>query len=346
MDNKKRSVPLRGLGKKINDYRFYVLIVVMLFLGIFARNFFSGFNIKAIFDSTVLYAMLGLGFTVCMIAGHMDLSVGAMANMGAVLTMGMHTLSGKGWAFSIAVALAAGLAVGIINGLLVSKAKIHSFITTLGMQFVLRGAMYIYCGGAEIGDKGDFAFADFLNSRITFLPFSPKVLFILSVVILTAFLMCNTRWGRNIYLIGGSEEMAWLAGIRKDAVVVSVFALSGAACAIGGAIFSICQSSALPNLGEKGISPLLVALAATIIGGTATTGGRGSVWNTYASVFALMIMSNVMTSLSGKYEVQILANGLVLAACVLYETITNYYRSRRIGARALLLEECSRQERV
>jgi ribose/xylose/arabinose/galactoside ABC-type transport system permease subunit len=329
----------RGIGKAINDYRFYVLIIVMMFLGIFARNFFSAFNMKGIFDSTVLYAMLGLGFTACMVAGHMDLSVGAMANMGAVQVMGMHTLSGHGWFFSLCVAVAAGLCVGFINGILVCKAKIHSFITTLGMQFVLRGAMYIYCGGAEIGDKGDYAFADFLNMRLGFLPLSPKVLFILLVVVAVAFLMRNTRWGRNIYLIGGNEESAWLAGIKRDRVTISVFALSGFSCAIGGAVFAICQSSALPNLGEKGISPLLVALAATIIGGTATTGGKGSVWNTYASVYGLMVMSNVLTSLSGKYEVQILANGLVLAACVVYETITNYFRSKRVGERALLMAE-------
>lgn len=336
----------RGLGKAINDNRFYVLIALMMIMGIFARNFFSGFNMKAILDSTVLYAMLGLGFTICMIAGHMDLTVGAMANMGAVLTMGMHTLSGRGWAFSIIVAVIAGALVGVINGILVSKAKIHSFITTLGMQFVLRGAMYIYCGGAEIGDKGDFAFADFLNMRLGILPLSPKVVFVILFVIVTAYVMRNTRWGRNIYLIGGNEETAWLAGIKKDRAVISIFALSGFACALGGAIFAICQSSALPNLGEKGISPLLVALAATIIGGTATTGGKGSVWNTYASVYALMIMSNVLTSLSGKYETQILSVGLVLAACVLYETITNYFRSKRIGERSFLIEELRSNERA
>ncbi|MDR0585537.1 MAG: ABC transporter permease [Treponema sp.] len=333
----------RGIGRTINEYRFYILIVLMMILGLFARNFFSAFNMKGIFDSTVLYAMLGLGFTACMVAGHMDLSVGMMANMGAVLVMGMHTLSGHGWLFSICVAAAAGIAVGFINGILVCKAKIHSFITTLGMQFVLRGAMYIYCGGAEIGDKGDYAFADFLNMKLGFLPLSPKVIFVLLVVIVVAFLMRNTRWGRNIYLIGGNEESAWLAGIKRDGTVISVFTMSGLVCAIGGAIFAICQSSALPNLGEKGVSPLLVALAATIIGGTATTGGKGSVWNTYASVYALMVMSNVLTSLSGKYEVQILVNGLVLAACVVYETITNYFRNKRLGERSILLEELAQK---
>jgi ribose/xylose/arabinose/galactoside ABC-type transport system permease subunit len=336
---KSRSGSGRGIGKAINDYRFYVLILLMLLLGIFARNFFTVFNIKGIFDSTVLYAMIGLGFTICMIAGHMDLSVGAMANMGAVLVMGMHTLSGHGWFFSIMVAVAAGLVVGLINGILVCKAKIHSFITTLGMQFVLRGAMYIYCGGAEIGDKGDYGFADILNMKIGFLPLSPKAVFVALVVVVVALLMRNTRWGRNIYLIGGNYETAWLAGIKSETTTISVFMVSGFGCALGGAIFAICQSSALPNLGEKGVSPLLVALAATIIGGTATTGGKGSVWNTYASVFALMVMSNVLTSLSGKYEVQILSNGLVLAACVFYETVANYYRSKLVGARMLLLEE-------
>jgi ribose/xylose/arabinose/galactoside ABC-type transport system permease subunit len=329
----------RSIGKMVNDYRFYLLIVLMMILGIFARNFFSGFNMKAIFDSTALYALLGLGFTICMIAGHMDLSIGAMANMGAVLTMGMHTLSGHGWVFSITVAVAVGILVGFINGILVSKAKIHSFITTLGIQFVLRGAMYIYCKGAEIGDNGDFAFADVLNARIGFLPLSIKVVFVIIFVIIVALLMRNTRWGRNIYFIGGNEESAWLAGIKSDATTISVFTLSGFACAVGGALFAICQSSAVPNMGEKGISPLLVALAATIIGGTATTGGKGSVWNTYVSVYALMVMSNVLTSLSGKYEVQILANGLVLAACVVFETVNMYIRSRRVGERTHLLEE-------
>jgi ribose/xylose/arabinose/galactoside ABC-type transport system permease subunit len=314
----------------------------MMIVGIFARNFFSVFNIKAIFDSTVLYSLLGLGVTICMIAGHMDLSVGAMANMGAVLTMGMHTLYGWGWFPSIMLAIVTGVLVGLVNGLLVSKGKIHSFITTLGIQFVLRCTMYIYCKGAEIGDQGDFAFADILNAKIGFLPFSPKVVFVVIFIIAVAFLMKNTRWGRNIYLLGGNEEAAWLAGIKKDKTIISVFMLSGVACAIGGSLFAICQSSAVPNMGEKGVSPLLVALAATIIGGTVTSGGKGSVWNTYASVFGLMVMSNVLTSLSGKYEIQILANGLVLAACVVYETINNYLRSKRIGMRSQLIEELGR----
>jgi ribose/xylose/arabinose/galactoside ABC-type transport system permease subunit len=263
--------------------------------------------------------------------------------MGAVMCMGMHTYSGHGWFFSIMVALVIGVAVGLINGILVSKGKIHSFVATLGMQFVLKGAMYIYCGGAMIGDKGDYAFADFMNMKVGFLPFSPKIIVVLVIVIAIALLMKHTRWGRNIYMVGGNPEAAWLAGIKSDRTVISGFVIAAVACAFAGCIFAICQSSAVPNMGDKGISPLLIALAATIIGGTATSGGKGTVWNTYVAVYALMVIANVLMSIFGKFEVQILVDGLVLALCVVYETIIAYQRSKRLGIRSQLLEELSLQ---
>ncbi|MEG2287237.1 MAG: ABC transporter permease, partial [Ruthenibacterium sp.] len=323
------------MGKKIvkslNTYRAYLLVAVMLFLGIFAKNFYTMYNMKSILDSTLLYTFMGVGFTLCMIAGHMDLSVGAMANLGAVVTMGMHTLYGLNWGASIIIATIVATLAGAFNGLMIAKAKIHSFIATLGMQFVLRGVMYIFCNGAEISDKGDFAFADVLNRWLKPFPISPKVIAALIMVISVTLVMRYTRFGRNIYMIGGNAETAWLAGINRDRYTILIFAFSGFTCALGGALFAIAQSSALPNLGEKGISPLLVALAATIIGGTNTDGGRGSVWSTFIAIVGLMAMSNVLTVLVGKYEVQILANGLVLAACVFYETITAYYNNKKIG---------------
>ena len=325
--------------KSLNEFRAYLLVVIMLILGLFARNFYTLFNMKSILDSTVLYAFLGTGFTICMVAGHMDLSVAAMANLGAVLTMGMHTFYGMNWAVSILIAVAAATLAGLFNGFMIAKAKIHSFIATLGMQFVLKGIMYIFSKGAEISDKGDFAFADSLNRWLKPLPLTPKVLFVLVFVILVAVLMRYTRFGRNIYMIGGNAETAWLAGIKRDRYTILIFAFSGACCALGGAIFAIAQSSALPNMGEKGVSPLLVALAATIIGGTNTNGGKGSVWNTFVSVLGLMTMFNVLTILVSGYEIQILANGLVLAACVFYETITAYYNAKKIGIRQPLVQE-------
>lgn len=272
------------------------------------------FNIKSLLSSTSLYTFIGIGFTVCMIAGHMDLSVGYMATAGALVVLGMHTLTGLPWAVSILIAVAVGAAVGILNGLLVTKAKIHSFIATLGMQYVIRGGMYIYCEGKEISVKGDYGLTDKLSSvPIKFLPFN--VLFIITLICVIGFsiMLAYTRFGRNIYMLGGNLETAWLAGINSDRATIIVFMLSSMSCALGGALFGIFQGTATPTLGEKGIAPLMIAMTATIIGGTDIAGGKGKVLDTFISITAIVAMFSVVTSLLGKFEYQILLIGFVLA---------------------------------
>jgi ribose/xylose/arabinose/galactoside ABC-type transport system permease subunit len=327
------------VAKTINENRAYLLIAIMCGMGLFAKNYFSAYNIKSMLDATVLYALIGISFTICLIAGHMDLSVGALANVGAVMVMGFHSLQKMPWWLAIICALLLGTAFGVMNGLFISKAKIHSFIVTLGVQFVIKGFLYTYTSGAEVGAKNDYVLSDWLNKFLKPLPFTPKFLITIAVVILLAIILKNTRFGRNLYIMGGNRETAWLGGINADSVTIVTFAMSGFMSALGGVMFAIAQASATPNMGEKGVAPLLVALAATIIGGTATDGGRGSVWKTFVAVLGLMAMFNVLTALVGKYEIQILSNGIVLAAVVLYETITNFYAKKKIGIRSQLVHE-------
>ena len=334
------------ISKLVSDYTAYILVAAVMILGIFANNFFTRFNFTSLLNSTMLLAMLGAAFTICLIAGQLDLSVGAIANMAGVVVMGFHTLLGFSWVSSFFIAVLAGLIVGIINGLLISKAKIHSFITTLGMSFALRGLMFIFMrqagGGAEIGTGGDFTFTNWFRHVVGPTIFSRQVIIALVCVIVLAIVLAKTQWGRNVYIVGGNAETAWLAGIKKDFTVISTFAISGLLCAIGGAMFAVVVGSAQPLLGESGIPPLMVALAATIIGGTSVSGGKGSVWKTYVAVFGLMAMFNALTPIVGRFEIVILANGLVLAACVLYETIRTYFADKKIGIRASLVEEHAR----
>lgn len=322
----------------INTYRSYIFLLIVLIFGAFSQNFFTMFNIKSLLSSTSLYTFIGIGFTVCMIAGHMDLSVGYMATAGALVVLGMHTLTGLPWAVSILIAVAVGAIVGIVNGLLVTKAKIHSFIATLGMQYVIRGGMYIYCEGKEISVKGDYGLTDKLSSvPIKFLPFN--VLFIITLICVIAFsiMLAYTRFGRNIYMLGGNLETAWLAGINSDRATIIVFMLSSISCALGGALFGIFQGTATPTLGEKGIAPLMIAMTATIIGGTDIAGGKGKVLDTFISITAIVAMFSVVTSLLGKFEYQILLIGFVLALCVFYETLLKYIKQKEIGMRPNLI---------
>ena len=317
-----------------NSYRGYIFLAVVLIFGIFAKNFYTVFNMSSILHNTSLNIYLGMAFTLCMIAGHMDLSIGYMATTGMMVGLGMRMLSGLPWAVAIGIAIGIGALVGVVNGLLVTKAKIHSFIVTLGMQFVLRGGMYIYCNGAEISVKKDFALSDFLKSSpVKFLPFTWLTIITLVIVAIVAIVLAWTRFGRNVHMLGGNLETAWLAGVGSDFVTIIVFVMSSAACALGGALYGIAAGTGNPTFGEKGIAPLMIALTATIIGGTDINGGKGKVTDTLVSIVAINAMFGVVMTLTGKYETQVLLIGLVLAACVIYETFVNYKKQQILGIR-------------
>ncbi|MDL2236312.1 ABC transporter permease [Christensenellaceae bacterium OttesenSCG-928-K19] len=324
----------------INDYRAFVFLGIVLIFGIFANNFYTLYNFTSIFSGSSLYTFIGLAFTLCMIAGHMDLSVGYMATMGAMMVLGMRTLEGLPWGVAFLVAAGVGALFGLANGILVAKAKIHSFIVTLGMQFVIKGLLNIYSNGAEISVKGDFEVTDILNSSpIPFLPFSVLFLFTLAAVIILMVVLAKTRFGRNVYMLGGNLETAWLAGIKSDRNTILIFMISGILCGLGGALYGVSAGTATPTLGEKGIAPLMVGLTATIIGGTDIAGGKGSVLNTFVSIVAILAMFGVITTLVGKFEVQILFIGIVLAFCVLYETFTKYAKQKTLGIRPDLVQK-------
>ncbi len=328
----------------INEHRAYLFLAGVLIAGLFATNFYNLYNFTSIFNSATMYVYIGIAFTLCMIAGHMDLSVGYMTNMGAILVMGMHTLSGLPWPLAFMIAIGVGALAGLFNGILVAKAKIHSFIATLGTQFVLRGLMYIYCNGAEISVKGDFALSDALRvTPIPALPISVTFAITLVVVVVLAIVLAKTRFGRNVYLMGGNLETAWLAGIKSEKNTILVFVISGVLCALGGSLFAAYQGSATPTMGEKGIAPLMVGLTATIIGGTDINGGKGKVVNTFIAIIAIQAMLSVLTTLGGKFEYQILLLGLVLAFCVIYETLSTYHKQRTIGVRPNLLVQFQKE---
>lgn len=140
----------RKLGLNfINTYRAYFFLALILICGISVKNFFSAYNIQAVTGNGSLVIWLGLGFTMCLIAGHMDLTVMYVSTFAALLCLGLRANNELPWAVCIVIATLAGTVIGFINGILVAKVKIHSFIATLGMQFVVKGIMYIYTGGAE-----------------------------------------------------------------------------------------------------------------------------------------------------------------------------------------------------
>ncbi len=327
------------LSVVINQNRIYIMFgIVFVVMALIAPRFLNVFNIANIFKGATLCAIVSIGFAITLISGYLDLSVGSVINLGAVVVIAVGTVAGI--VPGIIAALIAGMLVGLANGLFVTKGKVHAFIVTLGMAFTIKGLLYIITGSASINITNT-AIVDFMESRVLVM-FTPKVLITLGIIIVMSVILTRTRTGKVFYLMGGSRETAWFAGYNVDRYAILSFVISSSMAAIGGILFALSAGVAVPNMGEKGLNPQLLVIAATIIGGTSMNGGEGSVVKAAFAVFTLTTLFNGFSCLGSGYEVQIAACGLILAAIVTYEAYSGYKADLRRGQRMKLLQQVRR----
>jgi ribose/xylose/arabinose/galactoside ABC-type transport system permease subunit len=324
----------------IDKNRIFILFgVIFLFMALFAPRFMNVFNLTTIMRTMALNATVAIGFTLILVIGQLDLSIGTIITFAAVVGLGLKESVGFG--LSIPLAIAAGGVVGLINGMLVTKAKINSFIVTLGMMTVLQGTIYTITGGNSISlsTPDAFAISDWL-AEMFFPLLTPRVLITIILVILASFGMRRTRIGRNFYMVGGNSQTAWLAGIDTDRYTIAAFVISGLTAAVGGILFAMESAAATLNMGN---SSLMYVISATIIGGTSMAGGKGGVFKTFVAVLTLEVLYNGIILFGLGNEVKIFLAGVILAAVILYEAYTSYRREKVLGQRPELLKELERE---
>lgn len=324
---------LLSLGDK---YRIYLLFVaVFAFMSLFAPRFFNIFNLTSILKAISMNACVAIGFTVVMICGQLDLSIGTVITFAGVLALGFQPK--MGFTGSIIVAVVAGALVGALNGVLVAKAKINSFIVTLGTMTILQGAIYQFSGGNSISvtTPDIFAISDFLSKSVVPLV-TPRILITLILVMAVELYLRRTRSGRNFYLIGGNRNTAWFAGIPTDRYTIMAFVMSGVGAAIGGVLSVLESTAATLKLGENS---LMYVISATIIGGTAMSGGKGGVLRSVLAIFTLEMLYTGVILFGLGNEVKIFIAGLILAYVVLYEAYAVYKHERTLGQRSELIKE-------
>ncbi len=322
--------------RRLAENRIYLLLAaVFALMACCAPRFLTWDNQTAIMKGMSLSVLPAIGFTLVTICGQLDLSIGTSLTLGGMLTIGLQPQ--LGWAGALGVAVLAGLAVGLLNGLLVAKAKVDSFIATLGAMIVTQGLVYIYCRGATL-TVADFRLGDWLEQP--WLPLlTPRVAVALALAAgFDALLRCTTV-GRGFFFVGGNPSAAWNAGLPVDRYVIGAFALSGALSSLGGALFSASVNAAMPTMGNNA---LMEVIAAVIIGGTAMTGGRGSVVKSLAALVALTMLYNGLECLGAGWEARKLAAGVVLGSVVLCEAVLEARERRTRGQRRELLEELER----
>jgi ribose/xylose/arabinose/galactoside ABC-type transport system permease subunit len=329
---------LLALGDK---YRIYILFVaVFVVMSALAPRFFTTYNFTAILNAVTMNATVAIGFTVVMICGQLDLSIGTVITFAGVLTMGLQPF--LGFAGSIAVAILGGVVVGLVNGLLVTKAKINSFIVTLGTMTILQGSIYQFSGGNSISVTTDqvFTISDFLGDSLVPLV-TPRVLITLVLVAIVEFVLRRTRAGRNFYMVGGNRTTAWLAGINTDRFMIAAFVLSGITAAIGGVVSVLVSTAATLKLGENS---LMYVISATIIGGTAMSGGKGGVLRSVVAILTLEMLYTGIILFGLGNEVKIFFAGLILAYVVLYEAYAVYRHEKALGQRPELMKELAARQ--
>ena len=322
-----------GFAALAYRYRVYLLLaLIVALMSAIAPNFLTASNLKNVLKAAGTNLPAAAGFTIVMITGQLDLSIGAAMTLGGMLVIGLEPR--LGWSGAFCVALLCGLALGLANGLLVAKTRINSFIVTLGTLIIVRNMVFIYGRSGTI-PASTFELADWFQ-RPAFLALSPQVLVPFAVLAVLALLLAWTPAGKGLYLLGGNRQTAFYSGLNVDGYTIGAFALSSLLSALGGAIVAMSEAGANPYLGENS---LMLIVAAVIVGGTAMQGGKGTLTGTLVALLALASLTKGLDCRGAGHEVKLMASGLVLALVILYDAYSLHRREKRRGQRRALLAE-------
>ncbi|MGK3208838.1 ABC transporter permease [Amycolatopsis sp. MEPSY49] len=279
--------------------------------------FLSGENLFNVVRAIAEIGIIAVGMTFVILVGGIDLSVGAVLGLAAVGSAVLLVNDGFGVLPAVLVVLAAGLVFGLLQGVASAVFGIQAFIVTLAGLQVARGLARIWSGGQGVaiayGDgPGEAPVAFSLLGERTFNGLVPIPAVIFAVVAVAAIVFLRTSaFARHVYAIGGNEKAARLSGVAVTRVKVLVYGLSGLLAALAGIIHAGQLNQGSPN---DGSGYELDAIAAVVIGGTALSGGRGSVSGTVAGALLLGVLNNILALNSVDPNVQLLIKGLVIVA--------------------------------
>jgi len=285
---------------------FVLLCVVISFL---TPVFLTGANIKNVLRDASLIAIAGIGMVMIILLGEIDLSVGSSQALVGILAVAMLNQTDS-VGVALLAALATGACIGLLNGLLVTRAKINSLIATLGMMAILRGTAMVSTKAVSIQAQVDL-FAEVGTGYLGPLPI--PVLIALALFVLFYYVLHHTVLGRYIYAIGGNDSAARLSGLSVDRTRVAVFVIGGMLAALSGFILASRLNSGQPN---AGLGFELQVIAAVILGGISLTGGVGTLGGAFIGILILTVLNNGLVLLNVSSFYHDIARGLVIILAV------------------------------
>ena len=328
---KRRSVAdVLFYGKSMVPALSLLLLILVLFFGFFTKNFFTLGTFKAITSNLPVVAIVSIGMTFVLLIGGLDLSVGSILGFTAVNVVLFHDVFEKAgiplaWLPLLVVlcSLVIGTALGVINGLIITRIGINPVITTLGMMALARGMSSWFALGFEILKTGRITDQAFLNLARVYLP-SAKVaivpitlVYIAVLYALAIFIMKYTRYGRNVYAVGANEYAARLAGIDVRRIKFTSYVISGAMAGLAGAIL-VAQLSL--GRDDAGLGVEMEVITAVVLGGISMAGGKGSLFGVIIAVVIIGVIRNGMVQLQAtiglSYYWREVVKGLILILAI------------------------------
>ncbi|MCG8485354.1 MAG: ABC transporter permease [Clostridia bacterium] len=295
-----------------NKYSIFLVLAVLFVLATLAnQNFATVKNLTNISRQISVGTILAFGQTLLIISGMIDLSSASVLALAGVLSVSVYTMTQ-----SLFIAMAVGILVGVIcnviNGWMVTKFKTPPFIATLAMMAMARGAALSYTRGQNIYQIGDYV--KFGQGFIMGIP--TPVIFLAAILLITAYLLKHTTFGRSIYAIGGNEEAAIASGINVNRVKMKAYIINGIFVGIAGVLFMSRVNGGMPN-GAIGYE--FKALTAAVIGGTSFSGGIGTALGTLAGAFIVGFLDNIMVLTGVDSYLQQIVRGAIIALAVIYD---------------------------
>lgn len=325
--NTKKTNPLRqilavrGMGGALTA--FVGLIIIYCVFGLINPTVFTGQNVMNLLRSMSKYLLIGIAQSFVLITGNIDLSIGSVAGMSAMITATLMT-KGVNPIVAMAVTLVCCLVVGVVNGFLVGRFKLPPFIATLGTMFVARGIAYMVNGNRNtdaiatgIGKDAADTFQNFFYYGTTMGIYNT---FLIAMILFAIFFffLSKTRSGRHIYAIGSNVDAAKLSGVDVVATTTKAYLVSAfCACVVG---FVLCAQAGMGNM-EAGNMYEMYGVAAGVIGGVSPLGGTGILLGTLAGSAVWQTLENGLNMIGAQVGIQRIVIGIIVVFAVLLDVV-------------------------
>ncbi len=305
----------------ISRCRLLVVLLGMVFaLALVSDTFLTVRNLENILQQISINVCLSIGMTLVILTGGIDLSVGSVLAFSGVVMAGFikngieipgaNILLHFTFQGALIAGLLTGLALGVFNGLMITRFKVPPFVATLGMLSVARGFTKLWTRGEPITNLGK-GFESIGSGAFLGIPL---IIWIpLLIIIIFVIVSQKSRFGRHLYAVGGNEQAAILSGLRVNRIKMGAYALCGLLSAVAALILTARLNSATVVAGE---TYELEAIAAVVIGGTSLSGGRGSIIGTVFGCLIIGVLANGLVLLGVREELQLVIKGGVILLAV------------------------------